>query len=84
MNKLILAEARANHAFYGMLVFAMLFALLSRAGATNAEWVAFIFTGITTTIWEISRKFSHGIAPDPIDVLYGISLPTVCMVLEVA
>jgi hypothetical protein len=84
MNKLTLAEDKANHAFYGMLFFAVLFRVLEVSGAEHSEWFAFVITGIVAVLWEIARKIHLDIAPDHWDVVASISLPAVCMVLEVA
>jgi hypothetical protein len=83
VKQLTLAEDKANHGFWGMLFFAILFRALELTGATHAEWYAFVLTGIAAVLWEIGRKIKFGIPPDPWDVAFSISLPAVCMLVEV-
>jgi hypothetical protein len=83
VKQLTLAEDKANHGFWGMLFFALLFRALELAGATHAEWFAFVITGIVAVLWEIGRKIKLDIPPDPWDVVFSISLPAVCMFVEV-
>ncbi len=82
-DKLILAEDKANHGFWGMLFFALLFRALELAGATHPEWFAFVMTGFVAVLWEIARKVKLDVPPDPWDVVASIILPAICVWIDV-